>query len=176
MDKEFNTYEANVKLCEASFDEVIKRAEDLISNRENPQVLPSQGISSSGSKWKLFRPQNNLAPCVLERSTDHLEVTKFTQCLKMYIKAGFHGSPWETNIFIYTQPFITSTWWAALSNRGVRKKESWLHHMWHTGWVINQEHGSWQKRGPSKDERKWDKPQTSSFPNLKMILTHYAVR
>ena len=95
----------NAKLCKATFNEVIKRADDLVSNRESSQVLGSQ---ASSSQWDIFRPQQNLAACLLEKSADHLEVTKFTQRLKMYIKTGFPGSPPETNIFMYIQPFIRS--------------------------------------------------------------------
>ena len=64
VEKEVNMCEKNVKLGRYSFDEIIKKAEDPISNMENPQVLPSQVSSSTGSHWEQFRPQRNLASCV----------------------------------------------------------------------------------------------------------------
>ena len=80
---------------------------------------------------------------------DHSEVTKFTQCLKMYIKAEFRGSPLDTNILMFIQSFLTSTYWAALEHRGVRTNNPDA--------IIagRQESCSWQKNGSVEGEEEW---------------------
>ena len=108
------------KECQATFGEIIKKAEEQMSKKEVSQLHPA---TFSSSQWDIFCPQNNLAPGFLEKAATHLKVTQFCSCLKVYIETSFRGAP-SNNCWMFIQPLLAPTWWYVLENKGIKPKTS----------------------------------------------------
>ena len=98
----------------------INEAEKWLADSMAPKAQTSS--NSEVDQWSQFKPQQNLEPIHLEQGVTHLEVTKFVEAMRTYINVGFRGAIPAKGVWMYVAPFLASSWWASLKEKGVQEK------------------------------------------------------
>ena len=75
-------------------EEVIKRAENVLSIDPVQQVVEKQEESAS---FATFKQQNDLKPSILEREANYAEARHFTEIFGNYLENGYGGHPGYPN-------------------------------------------------------------------------------
>ena len=75
-------------------EEVIKRAENVLSIDPVQQVVEKQEESAS---FSTFKQQNDLKPSILEREANYAEARHFTEIFGNYLENGYGGHPGYPN-------------------------------------------------------------------------------
>ena len=120
-EKDIENYEEKAEQLIRLLDKEIREAEKLLSKSVEPKFEAGIKTSSETSEiWSQFKPQQNLEPLHLEQGVSHLEVTKFVEAMKTYIKVGFRGAVPEKGVWVYIVPFLATSWWASLKAKGAQ--------------------------------------------------------
>ena len=102
-EKDVENYEEKAEQLIRLLDKEIREAEKLLSKSVEPKFEAGIKTSSETSEiWSQFKPQQNLEPLHLEQGVIHLEVTKFVEAMKTYIKVGFRGAVPEKGVWVYS--------------------------------------------------------------------------
>ena len=120
-EKDVENYEEKAEQLIRLLDKEIKEAEKLLAKSVEPKLETEMKNSSETSEiWLQFKPQQNLEPLHLEQGVSHLEVTKFVEAMKTYIRVGFRGAVPEKGVWVYIVPFLAASWWASLKAKGAQ--------------------------------------------------------
>ena len=120
-EKDVENYEEKAEQLIRLLDKEIKEAEKLLAKSVEPKLETEMKNSSETSEiWLQFKPQQNLEPLHLEQGVSHLEVTKFVEAMRTYIRVGFRGAVPEKGVWVYIVPFLAASWWASLKAKGAQ--------------------------------------------------------
>ena len=103
-------------------EEVIKRAENVLSVDPVQQVVEKQEESAS---FATFKQQADLKPSMLEREANYAEARHFTEIFGNYLENGYGGASRvpQQMISVQLQPFVNELWWAQMVNMNIKKKD-----------------------------------------------------
>ena len=119
--KDIEIYEDKAENLIKSFKKEIEEAEKLLAkNSESKVDTGTKSNSETNETWSQFKPQQNLEPSHLEQHVSHLEVTKFVEAMRTYIKVGFRGVVPEKGVWVYIIPFLAASWWSSLKAKGAQ--------------------------------------------------------
>ena len=120
-EKDIGNYEDKAEQLVRLHKKEIEEAEKLLAKSVEPKLETELKDNSETSEiWMQFKPQSNLEPLHLEQGVSHLEVKKFVEAMRTYIKVGFRGAVPEKGVWVYIVPFLAASWWSSLKAKGAQ--------------------------------------------------------
>ena len=108
--KDVENYEDKAEQLIKMYKKEIEDAERLLEMSAEPKFdIGAKSNPESAETWSQFKPQQNLEPSHLEQHVSHLEVTKFVEAMRTYIKVGFRGAIPEKGVWVYIVPFLAAS-------------------------------------------------------------------
>ena len=120
-EKDIGNYEDKAEQLVRLHKKEIEEAEKLLAKSVEPKLETELKDNSETSEiWMQFKPQSNLEPLHLEQGVSNLEVTKFVEAMRTYMKVGFRGAVPEKGVWVYIVPFLAASWWSSLKAKGAQ--------------------------------------------------------